>query len=853
MNILKHILFFVWVFALSSCLEDKVVQSSEANENGSSWFEGVKSVKNLGGFPPGVLIEWNEATLPVNGYIVYALIRDSKTGINTWTNVSDVVPAGTTSYLHSATDQVIPGQIISYKVKALDLTSAEDTNNRQISTVIFDGLQDIRITGKTTAIASLSSAVGSFDEVRIYAEPTRSGGVKKLVATAVGNVLTVPITNLRSGVKYKFSAQAFMRSTNSEDGNQIYREGQTYSDSFGSGATNDTSYYFQNVRLVQSFGDAPNMDPVIGPTQRVINITFNPFLNSTPDTKYRIVRAEGSQAVIDMTTTKNCTATENSSCIVCTVSGFGPQTCTDTNLDAPPKKYKYAVSLIKKDTGLNEEWIEELPTTNQSDFTFVSWVAPSYMVQVNRESSNYEMCYQLKKYSDPRKKNRCIYAGIGATPYNTNPGRAPLSFDSGYYDFGYNLFVDRNKLGCNWTRTPGACGSTDGCIGKVFSDPDNDNVPNGQGTPSNLIGVDGNVYLGINDDGPSCFVKVSGIWRDVGAAGTSLQALANVATADPGPIGLQHRPTIDIRSVEGAQQLCNAQASEYGSKRIMRRREWIVSSPLPYLQGEPGAFTTLYNRWYTQLGTLSNKGQSDADQVWGCASTYQGESNLLSRASVASPSNLSLYLDPGNKRAQLLLGGWGTHHFYYSDRYFIGSPATRNCKSRFGLQNPMGEGFNRGTILSDQFIKMTSVKPVVFQGDTSDVDDGARDFVGFQLNSTTQGGTLNESTSNIFYYGAATSGTVQAFPFFLPTLGIPLMNISGTQNGTNYQEFLLSGELSPSFAGIGLTSSAGQAYFPHYNSTTARQTMTSGYHSRFSLLIWVPSFGQTVRCAVSPE
>lgn len=834
------------LFTLTSCLEER--QTESASKSQTSFFDGVKSVKNLGGFPPAVKIEWSEATTSVSGYRIYSLLKNPTTSVNEWTAISDILPPETTSYLHSAVDQVISGQIVTYKVKAVDLSNKEDSNNKQLATIVFDGIQDVQITGKSSATVSISSSVGSFNEVRIYAQPLLAGAVKKLVATAVGNLVSIPVAGLQSGVNYKFYASAFIASFSAEDGNEVYRTAQTHSDGFGSGNVIDTNFSFQNVRLVQGFGSAPNVNPITGPVVRQLTLVWNPFIGATSETKYRIIRGSG-QSKLDTTSTTNCTSTTNTSCVVCTKTGSGPQNCTDTNLAAPPKKYDYAITLIKKNTVTNEEWAEELPTTNFNDFVVSAQVPSNYMTLVHRESVNYEICYQMKRAPDPRKKNRCAYSGIGAAPYNSGPGKPPLTFEIGYYDFGYNLLVDRHMLACNWTRN--SCGPN-GCIGPTFVDANLDSIPEGSAPPSNAIGNNNDIYFAINSTtGSNCYIKNAGIWRDVAATTTNSSLMALASTTDPGPADFRHRPVIHNMSPEGAQQICRSQNSDYGTKRIMRRREFIAASPISFLEGEPDALTNLTDRWRKQLAFPFADGQTTIGNNFGCANIHQGETNL---SWVTSITDL---INPTNERAFIRLGAWANSHNRQSEPFFIGSSATRNCKSRFGMRDPYSwEGY--GIWFSDQFAKQTTTATTpIYRGELSDLDDGARDFLGFDFNNTTLGATITDgSITSSNYYQNTTSGSSATFPYYLPHLGIPLFGGNAGQNLFNYNDYMQSGEFGPGLAGIGgiLTSTALLRH-PWWNSGTLGFFMSSDRVARASQSFTVRSNTGWMKawCAVEAE
>ena len=464
---------------LSGCLQEPV--RTAASTSSVSWFEGIKTAKNLGGYPASIKVSWDRPSKPVSGFRVYGLVYDTASKTNKW-DILEEPSSDASSYIHS---DLAAGQIYSYRVRALDIDGAEDSNDKQMSSVAFDGIASARANGKTTATVTLNTSTGAFDEVRIYAQPSRTGGTKTLVATARGNVDTVSITGLHSGVKYKFFASAYMNYLGAEDGNEAFIESQTTSDGFGTGATTDTTYTYRGVMAVKAVGDAPNAPAE--PRARQVSLTWPAFNGAAGTTKYRVIRASASTSV-DTTTTTACSSGVSSSCIVsCTNSGSGPQTCVDTTVAAPPMTYHYVITLLKSDSATGEVWVEELPLANASDFYVRVTIPSAYMVLVQRDAANYDMCAILGTTPNPRKHQRCTYSGVGATPYNSGPGKPALSFDNGYYDFGYNLLVDRFKTACNWTRNSSACGAN-GCIGT--------NSASGAG-PSALIGNVGDVYFSL--------------------------------------------------------------------------------------------------------------------------------------------------------------------------------------------------------------------------------------------------------------------------------------------------------------------------------------------------------------------
>jgi hypothetical protein len=779
-NILKivSISFLVTLsIVVSGCLKERESTGSVAST--SAWFAGASSAKNLGGYPSAVKVSWARADRSTLGYNVYSLRANSATGVNEWTLVG-AVDADQTSYTDS--DNLYEGQVYTYKVQAIDATTgSEDGNIKQVSTVTFYGIAGVTITGKTTATISLNGSTGAFDSVKIYAQPKNGSSAAVLVASANGNIESIDVTGLRSGVNYKFSARAYMSYLGAEDGNDSFVVGQTYSDSFGSGKTSDTTYYYRGVLNFKGYGTAPNATS--GPTVRQFNMTWLPFSNATAATTYRIVRSTTTS--IDMTASTACTSTTTSSCKVCEVTG-APY-CEDSNLAAPPQTYYYAISVVKTDS-TGTKYAEELPCQNTTDcanmalYTVKAHVPPDYMVLVQRDAANYEMCMNINASSDPRHNQRCIYYGLGAVPSTTGPTKPAKTYDNGYYDFGYNTMVDRYRAACNWTKTSSSCGPN-GCIA-VVNAVDTTTAP-----PSNSLGQNGDVMYTLNLNWwsqSSCYVKSASSWVPFSTTASLTDAeILSAVTNDPGPANEKHRPSLHRMSQATASKLCSVQSTAYGSKRLLRRREYIVASPLPYIAGEPGYLDTIF------------AGKAPKNSLCEPTSNNTGVT-----------TSLTDYLSGSNSIIRLSINGQILNHGddYTSLKYFIGSPATSQCVSRFGIQDPIG----LGATFSDTFIKTSSgtAMPVTIQATTSTIDPGNSDHGSFNFN-----GTLGpyfyvgNSRSWPSYFSYATWGTpcggTTPTPYFIPPMGLPVCawTLSSTQTMRKMAEYQITGHMNSYPAG----------------------------------------------------
>jgi hypothetical protein len=802
------------LLGITSCLAPKQVKETVSGSSG--WFDGVATVKNLGGYPAAIKITWPVANREVSAYRVYSLEYDPKTANNAWAVIEEVAP-GVNSYVHS---DLSAGQIYSYMVAAVDTDLVEDGNKKQLSTVAFDGISSARTTGTSTATVTLNTATGSFDEVRVYAQPSRIGGAKKLVATVKGNVDSINVTGLHSGVKYKFSVQAYMDYLSAEDGNEAYIEAQTNSDSFGGGGLYDT-YSYRGVMAVQAVGDAPNAPAP--PTARQVRITWPAFQGATSTMKYKVVRATSS-STLDTTTQTACTAVTLKSCVVsCTNTGGGPQTCTDTNVGAPPITYNYVITQIKKDNDTGEEWVEELPPLSPTDFQIKIPIPSSYMVLIQRDAANYEMCVQLGTSSDPRNHQRCAYGGIAQTPYNSGPGKPPLTFTSGYYDFGYNLFVDRFRVACNWTRNSPSCGP-DGCIGLTSG---------GSTAPDNALGADGDVYFTLSPsyDGYNCYYKQGSSWTRVSYL-TDNDQLRKAITIDPGVDGDKHNPQMNGMNGAGAYNICHSQTSDYGNKRLMRRREYVHAAAFATLVGEPNAITDKVEENNLRRG-IYNASLNQGGQLPGYYRCASGPS-LGSTSLLPAPNTVSELLAPTNTRAQIpYVGSAPQLNNYSSNAYFIGTISTSNCVSRWGSQDPVAAGgSNRNTAFSDSVIRTNDLAsfPATFAPVASDYDSGViYDWGSYAFDGIT-GIAQGNSTSGYFTQSDTTT-MAASFPRFILPLGVPINSAASTYR--TMLDLIYNGTLGSSGFGTGNNAES----YHIYDTGTTRFQIIEGNSHRYSYTI----------------
>lgn len=773
---MKSIISLIFCVTLTSCLHtlDGGNQSSfnadAVPEITQQDFKGADAAINV---ISGIEIKWTQPAKAAKSMNVYRVVGKRLSLIAS-------LPSNLTSFIDG---DVNWGTIYSYQVKAVDKNGLEDLNTNVVSSLSWSGLSRVEALSRTSLRFSFDFQSPVIDEIRIYSQ-AKGSTQKILIATVPGSEKEVLVENLRPGYEYSLSAQAYVQALAKEDGNKI--EFKVATQTVGYHANQGTPPSWRNLLGVRAFGASPGspLHPTIldkSPQTNMVEITYLPFADvDNNKVDYVIVRTEVSQTV-NTSTQKNCSVAVNESCQVCKIKGTdvtSSLSCKDKQVAPSPKKYRYTVALVHKDTVTNEEWTEPLSKDLYDSFSNVVAIPPANMVLLQREAVNYEMCIQIGKTSDPTRHNRCPYKGIGAVPFNSGIGKAALNLDKNYYDFGYNLFVDRYEMACNWTPASagGMCGSQTSPQTKIRQNC------YGTNEPTDAMGDTGNVYLqfkerGVHDIGVICWVKTmdkdkpsNAAWRTsyelrVQSNMPQSEALRRAYTSDPASSGGKKPKGHYLFDQLTAQTTCQSQIDPvYGSKRIPRLREYRAYTPLAILTNEPYAIGALEA---TQMVHASEDRRNLNDNKLGCPMNF----NVINNPPGDFPADIDeLMTDSKFERAQYKPSG---RNVLGPFDYFIGSKTTLDCQSRYGMQDVASR---QHTVTSDAFFLDASKRILI--GQYSPVDSGNRDLA-FDINGTETGfklpierpeGIDTLSPHNTRY----TDLTYSSVPYIAMPLGLPV-------------------------------------------------------------------------------
>lgn len=639
-----------------------------------------------------IRISWIAGTgSEISNYRVYEVSSDglSRTLLTT-------LPFTSLSYTVGS----LSSMIHYFVVKAVSASGVEDPNAARVQNIPYAGISLVTPVDTSSVTVYFPSSAGA-DSLQIFCKKTRDLAYNSSPDLEVLPTASSATLSLTSGRSHVCKVNAVVNSVR-------YSNLATYS--FQT-LSNSASKY-NGVILAAAYGAAPTAPS--GPTNNQAIISFKYFGSSSSTSQsYSVVRTLKG-AALDATSVTSCTVTKTDSCRVCLFTNVtNSQTCIDTNVDASPIQYDYAITLMAAD-GV----AEELPVTGDSGYRITVPIPPANMVLVQRDAANYEMCTLMGRATDPLNHQRCSYSGLGAVPTNSGPGKPALGLPAGYYDFGYNLFVDRWEVACNWKTTGTA-------------------LPSG--------GVSGDVYYRSSDG--NCHINNGGTWTTVNNGSLGAGAL-RAAAYTIAPSSTNRRPPMVQLDQGSANNTCKSISdSTYGTKRLLRKREFNVAAAWSTVSGAYGAMT--------EVEAAAMEAGSDHSTA---AGTFRCNSDTRAGVTAAVFNSTSYELSRDSA------GG--------PDSFTIGSVGTKNCVSRFGAQDMVGNVFE---LISDQ---ISCVGSYNCNGITSALDSGNTDLNNFSFNGTQGPGG---GTSSLLEYTLETipvtlGSVTYSSMYFSAPLGLPLVN-----------------------------------------------------------------------------
>lgn len=739
----------LFLLTVASCFQNADQSLKEADNSSNApvseilptQFSGALDASNK---VTGIQVRWSPASTTVSVYRVYRL-QGRKL------NLIATLPSSVSSFIDG---DVTWGSTYNYVVKAVDLKGLEDANTKTVSSLAWGGIGSVQSDSRDSIRVVFDSPTPVADEIRVYLT-SKNTRQRVLAATVDGSTTEVLIENLKAGYGYYVTAQAYVGAIKKEDGNDVQFEISTETEGYHANDVNPPGW--KSIINIRAFGDSPNspvhpITPEKNPQSRVVELAFNAFSNTDATAQYVVIRSAYPNSV-DTSVSTGCTETTLTSCKVCDLSGNSNLFCRDTHVAAAPIKYRYTMALVRTDTTTSETWVEPVPQDKLDQFTLSVPIPPDNMVLMHRAAANYEMCSMINQIPDPLNFNRCAYAGIGGSPYSTGHNKSPLNLTRGYYDSGFNLFIDRYPLACNWTKaiSGGMCGAgaTAGdCIGNT--------------APSNTIGKEMDVFFRIDNPGASswgayCYVKRDNVWMTydtlVDTKTNNGNYLRGMFTSDPKAQGGQ-RPIVQVSMAPATTvEVCKAFTHPtYGAKRLMRLREYRSMTAMPTVPGDP-----YYMTYAKALGLRAQSTTHDASNGYGC-DLIVNDTHPTSLAAMLAPTNeISAYMNGALKMGQ--------------SRFYLGAVSSIDCQSRYGFAN----NFSSATqTVSDSVEYDATAKR--YTGQISPIDNGNRDLLtdinggltGFKLDSLTPVTDVNGLT--YFYMGSSTFFNYVALPLGLPIL-----------------------------------------------------------------------------------
>ncbi len=217
---------------------------------------------------------------------------------------------------------------------------------------------------------------------------------------------------------------------------------------------------------------------------------------------------------------------------------------------------------------------------------------------------------------------------------HTGPGSS-----GGYFDLGNSLLVDAFETGCNYSTT--AC-SGGPCIGTA--------------SPAGVVTAATNTVYYNRGSGGGCFINTNGgtTWMNISDATMSSARRTIMASNRPG------LPSISTIGQVESQSTCAAmsEAGFAGTKRLLHRKEWVIAAA-----------------WDSSLSDAIMNTMEDGTGLPTTGYCNSRPTNGLTFDNLTIPADKETLPGTSTSGIKSVIGG---------------SNATRNCVSRYGIQDMVG-------------------------------------------------------------------------------------------------------------------------------------------------------------------
>lgn len=810
MILIRSAFAFLLSLALSGCFDDLSSSNTQASVGKylvAEDFSGAEYAQNI---LTGIKIGWTAGSTDkkIVGYRIY------RYELNTPQIIASV-DASTTSFVDG---HVTSGTLYFYLVKAVDPSGEEDPNTHKVSTLAWAGLTNVVSKTNDSLTATFDPKIqGVFMKLYLSGDGRSKTQVAVLNSSAQLSSGTVTLsqwpdgTSLKPGSAYSLYAELYEDGGTHPDGNThpylVTTKSYGYEDS-GSGAPG-----WNNIAALRAFGRSPGTlgsaqdtaliataPHFIPTTLAQVDIGFRPFTLpvgfSTSLYRYVVLRA-GESVALDTSNraigTCPSSYSPSASQALCIVRDNihpvsdvedGLVVAHDTSVwtsgsltSEKPPRYRYTMAIKHLDTANGMQgYIEALPLSQSNQFSVLVPIPPNDMVLINREAVNFEMCaIQKSVTSDPLNHNRCASFEVGSSPYDSGPGSSPLHLDFGYYDFGYNLFVDRYPLACRnssqaeealaggaarWTSSTAAPTTAGSVLFTAFT-----------------TGATANLRMS------NCLYNSGTAWTDLASVQSTSGILSPAvfqATLTNSPYSgsaYAKRPKFSYPAWDTvtANLACESfNETGYGSKRIPRMREYRAMAAPPFSKRlSDGQVIDMY---YTPISAALAASGSN----WTSGSCVKG--NVISSSAWPTPpATISAAFSASNINNLSYSAAAGPPGF------FIGARGNSDCVSRYGVsdidETPSMNAtyFNLLSIntawypVSDIFLwtMTTNISTGTLRGLASSVDSGNTD-ASFDITTGLPSGYIMNVSSQ--------TQTTAASDRFNIALGLPVLS---TQTGVN--------------------------------------------------------------------